>query len=55
MGRTEAFEIFKRDYSGNLEIEEQKKYLKRSYTEAKGLGELINTTRAKLSKKVHCY
>lgn len=50
MGRTEAFEIFKRDYSGNLEIEEQKKYLKRSYTEAKGLGELINTTRAKLNQ-----
>ena len=49
MGRQEAFEIFKRDYTGNSEIEEQKKYLKKSYAEAKTLGELINSTRSKLS------
>ena len=50
MGRQEAFEIFKRDYAGNDEIEEQKRFLKKSYVEAKFLGELINTSRAKLSK-----
>ena len=49
MGRQEAFEIFKRDYSGNTDIEEQKKYLKKSYAEAKSLGELINSTRTKLN------
>lgn len=49
MGKEEAFEIFKRDYAGNMEIEEQKRYLKRSYAEAKTLGELINATRAKLN------
>jgi kinesin family protein 6/9 len=51
MGRQEAFEIFKRDYSGNEEIEDQKRYLKKNYTEAKILGEQINTTRTKLSAK----
>jgi kinesin family protein 6/9 len=51
MGRQEAFEIFKRDYHGNSEIEEQKRFLKKSYAEAKMLGELINKTRNKLSKK----
>ena len=50
MGRQEAFEIFKRDYAGNEEIEDQKRFLKKSYVEAKFLGELINTSRAKLSK-----
>lgn len=50
MGKQEAFEIFKRDYQGNVEIEEQKRFLKNSYAEAKLLGELINTTRNKLSK-----
>ncbi len=49
IGRQEAYEIFKRDYQGNEEIEEQKKFLKKSYVEAKLLGELINTTRNKLS------
>jgi len=49
MGKQEAFEIFKRDYQGNVEIEEQKRFLKNSYAEAKLLGELINTTRNKLS------
>lgn len=48
LGRQEAFEIFKRDYVGNHEIEDQKKFLKKSYAEAKMLGELINTARAKL-------
>ena len=50
IGKQEAFEIFKRDYQGNVEIEEQKRFLKNSYAEAKLLGELINTTRNKLSK-----
>jgi kinesin family protein 6/9 len=49
IGRQEAFEIFKRDYQGNEDIEEQKKFLKKSYVEAKLLGELINSTRNKLS------
>ncbi len=49
IGRQEAFEIFKRDYQGNEDIEEQKKFLKKSYVEAKLLGELINATRNKLS------
>lgn len=49
MGRQEAFEIFKRDYSRNREIDEQKSFLKKSYAEAKLLGELINTSRNKLS------
>jgi hypothetical protein len=50
-GRQEAFEIFKRDYVGNHEIEEQKRFLKKSYAEAKMLGELINKGRSKLSNK----
>ena len=50
MGRQEAFETFKRDYAGNEEIEEQKQFLKRSYGEAKILGELINASRSKLSE-----
>ena len=54
MGRQEAFEIFKRDYSGNQEIEEQKRYLKSNYAEAKLLlGEQINTTRTKLSNQIN--
>lgn len=48
IGRQEAFETFKRDYVGNQEIEDQKKFLKKSYAEAKMLGELINTARTKL-------
>ena len=51
IGRQEAFEIFKRDYLGNKEIEEQKKFLKKNYSEAKLLGELLNAGRNKLSKK----
>lgn len=50
VGRQEAFEIFKRDYAGNIEIEDQKRFLKKSYGEAKMLGEVINTTRNKLSE-----
>ena len=49
VGRQEAFEIFKRDYQGNHEIEDQKKFLKKTYAEAKMLGEIINTARNKLS------
>ena len=50
VGRQEAFEIFKRDYQGNHEMEDQKRFLKKSYAEAKLLGEMINTSRNKLSK-----
>jgi hypothetical protein len=50
VGRQEAYEIFKRDYQGNHEIEDQKRFLKKSYAEAKLLGELINTTRNKMSR-----
>lgn len=49
LGRQEAYDIFKRDYTGNAEIEDQKRVLKKSYAEAKMLGEVINTTRNKLS------
>ena len=52
MGRQEAFEIFRRDYSRNEELDEQKAFLKKSYAEAKLLGELINTSRNKLSKSL---
>ena len=52
IGRQEAFEIFKRDYAGNSEIEDQKRYLKQSYIEAKSLGELISKHRDKLSKLI---
>lgn len=55
MGRQEAFEIFKRDYSHNREIDEQKSFLKKSYAEAKLLGEIINTSRNKLSNKSHIF
>lgn len=50
LGRQEAFEIFKRDYSDNNMIEEQKLFLKKSYAEAKTLGENINESRSKISK-----
>lgn len=50
VGRQEAYEIFKRDYEGNRDMEDQKRFLKKSYAEAKMLGELINTARNKLSK-----
>jgi kinesin family member 6/9 len=49
MGRQEAFEIYKRDYDGNPEIDEQKLLLKKNYAEAKLLGEKINTSRNKLN------
>lgn len=49
MGRQEAFDIFRRDYEHNDEIDEQKSFLKKSYAEAKLLGEQINTARNKLS------
>lgn len=52
MGRQEAYEIFKRDYFRNNEIEEQKAFLKKSYSEAKQLGEIINNSRNKLSKTI---
>jgi kinesin family protein 6/9 len=48
-GRQEAFEIFKRDYADNNLIEDQKKFLKKGYAEAKTLGEKINISRNKIS------
>lgn len=51
-GRQEAFEIFKRDYPQNPMIEENKDALKQKYVEAKKLGEIVNKSRAKISKLV---
>jgi kinesin family protein 6/9 len=52
IGKQEAFEIFKRDYSENAAIEEQKKLLKKNYAEAKIMGESINVSRNKISKSL---
>jgi len=49
IGKQEAFEIFKRDYSDNASIEEQKKLLKKNYAEAKTMGESINVSRNKIN------
>ena len=49
-GRQEAFEIFKRDYSQNSVIEDNKDALKQKYVEAKKLGEYVNKSRTKISK-----
>ena len=50
IGRQEAFEIFRRDYEHNDAIEENKQVLKDRYAEAKSLGEVVNKSRAKISK-----
>ena len=50
MGRQEAFEIFRRDYSQNSAIEQKKAALKERYVEAKHLGECVNSARQKISK-----
>lgn len=52
-GRQEAFEIFKRDYTQNSNIEDNKDALKAKYVEAKKLGEYVNKSRTKISKLVH--
>lgn len=52
VGRQEAFEIFRRDYYNNPTIEENKYNLKQRYAEAKSLGEKVNKTRQKISKRL---
>lgn len=49
-GRQEAFDHFRRDNPLNLKLEEHKRTLKQRYTEAKVLGEEINTSRNRISK-----
>lgn len=49
VGRKEAFETFRRDYSHNDTIEENKQNLKQRYAEAKRLGEQVNTSRQKIN------
>lgn len=48
-GRQEAFEIFKRDYTQNSNIEDNKDALKAKYVEAKKLGEYVNKSRTKIN------
>ena len=49
VGRQEAFEMFRRDYDHNDAIEQNKQELKQRYTEAKQLGEKVNTVRHSIS------
>jgi kinesin family protein 6/9 len=49
--RQEAFDTFKRDYSQNGSIEENKRILKQRYSDAKLLGEQVNKTRGSISEK----
>ncbi|XP_044531235.1 kinesin-like protein KIF6 [Gracilinanus agilis] len=48
LGRQEAFEIFKRDHSDSVTIEDNKQILKQRFSEAKALGENINEVRSKI-------
>lgn len=50
MGRQEAFEIFRRDYIHNQDIEDNKTTLKQRYAEAKSLGEKVNKARTVINK-----
>lgn len=50
-GRQEAFDHFRRDNPLNLKLEEHKRILKQRYTEAKTLGEEINTSRNRISRE----
>lgn len=50
-GRQEAFDHFRRDNPLNQKLEEHKRILKQRYTEAKTLGEEINKSRNRISKK----
>lgn len=50
MGRQEAFEIFCQDYWNNKSIESKKQNLKKSYAEAKHLGEQVNESRMKINQ-----
>lgn len=49
VGRQQAFEIFKRDYHENQQIEGNKNQLRQKYAEAKKLGELVNKERDVIS------
>ncbi|XP_078675043.1 kinesin-like protein KIF6 isoform X2 [Branchiostoma floridae x Branchiostoma belcheri] len=49
VGRQEAFEIFKRDYEHSVTIDDQKSLLKQRYSEAKQLGEKVNSSRAQIN------
>ncbi|XP_036907915.1 kinesin-like protein KIF6 isoform X1 [Sturnira hondurensis] len=48
LGRQEAFEIFKRDHTDSVTIEDNKQILKQRFSEAKALGENINEARSKI-------
>lgn len=50
VGRQEAFEIFRRDYAQNADIEDTKSTLKQRYAEAKSLGEIVQKSRSRISK-----
>ncbi|XP_034516552.1 kinesin-like protein KIF6 isoform X5 [Ailuropoda melanoleuca] len=50
LGRQEAFEIFKRDHTDSVTIEDNKQILKQRFSEAKALGENINETRSKIGR-----
>uniref|UniRef100_A0A452TG23 Kinesin-like protein n=1 Tax=Ursus maritimus TaxID=29073 RepID=A0A452TG23_URSMA len=52
LGRQEAFEIFKRDHTDSVTIEDNKQILKQRFSEAKALGESINETRSKIGKQM---
>ncbi|XP_051710729.2 kinesin-like protein KIF6 isoform X2 [Oryctolagus cuniculus] len=48
LGRQEAFEIFKRDHSDSVTLDDNKQILKQRFSEAKALGESINEARRKI-------
>ncbi|XP_057554171.1 kinesin-like protein KIF6 [Hippopotamus amphibius kiboko] len=50
LGRQEAFEIFKRDHTDSVTIEDNKQILKQRFSEAKALGESINEARSKIGR-----
>ncbi|XP_078590426.1 kinesin-like protein KIF6 isoform X2 [Branchiostoma floridae x Branchiostoma japonicum] len=49
VGRQEAFEIFKRDYEHSITVDDQKGLLKQRYSEAKQLGEKVNSSRVQIN------
>ncbi|XP_077994037.1 kinesin-like protein KIF6 [Glandiceps talaboti] len=54
VGRQEAFEIFRRDYTQNMTIEDNKHLLKQRYSEAKSLGQQVNESRLRINQlKTH--
>ncbi|KAM8945378.1 kinesin-like protein KIF6 [Pelodytes ibericus] len=50
LGRQEAFEIFKRDYTDRVTIEDNKGLLKQRFAEAKSLGEEVNKVRNRINQ-----